>query len=176
MKSINLPQNIKLLSELETENPKLLSVMKKYQSNRFIPIDYYIISQPQTHPTHQVYGVFVVDKDEVLKKLKNLSAERNQIKQDFLVYESSDGTIKYYRGLKKGEHENTVLKHMEKFVKKYGGRGKYYGSFYDAKSKRWLTTQHHYSDENDPSLPSEEFIRENIKAKLNQVHRESKMA
>lgn len=167
---ISLPSEIKPLAELERENPELFRVMKKYQPKRFIPIDWVIISQPPEYPAHQVYGIFVVDKEEVKKKLRNPSKGFPQVKQDFLVYDSSNHTIKYYRGLLKSEKETTILQHIYKFCEKYGDDGKYYGCY--KRRNQYLTSNHHYCDNSDPKLPGEQYIRENVKEKLDQAKRE----
>lgn len=162
MPNINLPPKIKPISELEKENPQLFKVMKKYQPKRFGLIDFLIVSQPQTHPTNQVYGVFVVDKKEA-----KIHASSKKVKQDFLVFNQKTQGVKYYRGLLKGEKPDGVLRPISEFCQEYGGGGKYYGCYRDGNV--WKTTQHHYIDEKDPNLPGEDCFRKNVGEKLSQA-------
>lgn len=163
-----LPPNVFKLDYLEANHPRLFNIMKKYNKSRFEPVGFFIVSQPQTHPNHQVYGIFVVDKNEVAKKLKNPNNICAQIKQDFLVYDQESHSVKYYRGLIRGERADTILRPISQFCSLYGGGGKYYDTFINSKN-RWQTRLHHFCDERDPRLPIEPHLRNKVKRALDKV-------
>ena len=170
---VNLPARLLTPSELEQREPKLRGIMKIHSRSRFEQIGVIIISQPQTRPNHQVYGLFVVDKRAVAWNLENPGQQpRPQVKQDFLVHDSESGNVKYYRGLLQGEVPTEILRPLREFNETYGCGGLYYATYRRSGGGVWLTDHHQYLDENDEHLPTEQWIRDAVKEALNRVRKE----
>ncbi len=169
---INLPKNTKTLQALKQSYPKIVNSMKSFQTQRFVELPFYIISQPQTHPDYVIYGIFFIDKTAVMNSIKNPNKRYNQIKQDLIAYCEKTKDIKYFRGLRRDEKTTDILRTLKEFNENFGGEN-YYGTY---KQRVWLTRQHHFYDENDPYLPGEKRIKKLISRELRKIRKELKQS
>ena len=85
---------LRSVAELEQEHPELVQAVTKHQQPaRFVLCQVFIVSFPAGDST-PVYGIFTVDKDELVKN----PASRKVVKQDFLVYHAPTKSVTYYSG------------------------------------------------------------------------------
>jgi len=162
---IYLPSEIKSSAELYRENPKLKDFAKRFNLSRFVDIGFVVFSQPQGHPDITIYGLFVIDKANVEKNLRNASSS-SEIAQDFIAYDRTSSCYVYYSG--QGKHDAKVEhQHINLFCKKFGkgpdGEAQY-GCSQDLK-----IAQHRYRNENDSNLPQESWIKDLIGEKMKEV-------
>lgn len=167
---IKLPNNIVKLDDIFRLHPNIQGFMKYFNKVRFKDLGFLIISQPQTHPDIQMYGLFVIDKKSVSRNISSGEQKDPEIKQDFIAYDSKADTYVYYSGAGsknvKSEHQ-----HIENFCKKYGywsdgDLGQY--SVYKSKG-RLKCKDHHHLNEQSPYLPSEKWIRDLVTKELEAV-------
>lgn len=170
MKELHLPNNIRSMKEIFYENPNLEKFAKYFNTYRFDPLDFVIVSQPQSHPNHLIYGLFVIDKNGVFNNLKTGQKNKPVIKQDFIALDNNRNSITYFSGGSNkdtGEHQS-----IHAFCKKYGKQPDGSWGQYGCTENKLETNQHWYYDENDTNLPSEKYIRDLILKKLNKIKNE----
>lgn len=148
---------IKPISEIEKENPYLMKVMKRYAVGYEI-CDYVVVTKPPHYPKDTVYGIFVLDKIAIKGNKTCI------IEQDYLVLENGRTAV-YYSGLRKGVRETKEFKHINAFKSKYSYNGTFYGHVINGK---W-ELDHHYTNWNDERLPGEDYFRNNLKEKVQNI-------
>lgn len=165
---LGLPEHIKNITDIIRANSNLKKYAKHVNAKRFEQFGFVVFSQPQIHPDITIYGLFLFDKENAKKNLSNSSKSKSEIVQDFIAYDRNTDSIIYYsgRGKKTGEHQ-TIRNFCNKFGKGPDGNWTEYGC-----SDNGTTTNHRYKDENDVLLPSEKWIRREIKIKA-EAFRES---
>lgn len=157
---IGLPSNVRRIEDVIRANPQLASYAK-YANDRFKQLNFVVFSQPQTHPYITIYGLFQIDRQNVLENLTN-TTYKDEVVQDFIALNRKTGRIIYYsgRGAKTGSHQN-ITSFCTVFGRNLNGDWGEYGC-----TSNRHTTNHRYRDENDPNLPDEPWIRAQIKNEL----------
>lgn len=158
------PRFVRTLNELEEENPELAKFMKRHATDRFFDCGVAIGSLPEDLSGPVIYGFFVVDRREVEK-----SHSTSRIKQDFVVFDPRSGKTDYYSGRRKGEPEVPKVKTIAAFCARFGMNGSY-GC--ERQGSKWICRDHHYTDDQDPSLPEEETVRRLLSAAIEVVRNE----
>ena len=166
MNTVPLPPNFKSLEDLINENPQIKKFAKYFNTKDFVPLGFVVVSQPQSHPDHTIYWLFVATKQGVGENIDAGVHKKREVKQDFIALDRQTNQSVYYSGgtkAKTGVHQS-----IKSFCKTYGrfpdGSWGQYGS-----SANLSTDQHWYKDENDPKLPVEPEIRSLIQNELTQL-------
>lgn len=164
-----MPKTVKSIEDIFAETPALKTFAKYFNTKEFTPLGFAIASQPQSHPNHTIYGLFVLNKDGVRTNLKTATKEKPEIKQDFIALDRVSGRIVYYSGgskLTAGEHQS-----MKSFCKTYGKwPGGKWGQY--ACTSNFKTNQRWYKDESDSNLPAEPEIRGLIASAMKKLRSE----
>jgi hypothetical protein len=172
--SLHLPSKVQSIENIFKLHPNIQNFVKYLNVKRFDKLNFFIISQPQTYPDIQIYGLFVIDKDNIKFNIDHLKQLRVEIKQDFIAYNIKDNSFVYYSGDNnankncQGEHQ-----HINCFCKKFGywpdgELGQY--SVYEENGKLFCK-DHHYLDENAAHLPREQWIGNEIIIAVNNARK-----
>jgi hypothetical protein len=163
MSPIPLPRNFKSIEDLINENPQMKTFAKYFNTRDFVPLGFVVVSQPQSHPDHTIYGLFVLNKQGVGENVRAGIHKKPELKQDFIALDRLSNRAVYYSG---GSRANTGShQSIKSFCKTYGqfpdGGWNQYGC-----ARNLMTDQHWYADENDTRLPAEPAIRNLIQNEL----------
>lgn len=158
---------VKRIEEIYKEFPELRDFAKKFNKDRFEDIGFIIFSQPQAHPFVTIYGIFLFDKCNVKKNLIDASSRRDEIVQDFIAYETDTNKFTYYSGL--GKHSlKSKHQHMNLFCRKFGKHPNGEWGQYGCNSEE-RTDSHRFDNENNSYLPTEKWVRDLIKTKIEEL-------
>lgn len=167
--AIGLPLNVKSIQDVVGENPALSGYAKFYNTKRFIEAGFVIFSQPQTHSDVTIYGLWLIDKQNV-RKNKMDGGNEPEIVQDFIAYDRKMSSIKYFSGgrIIDPNHQGKIHDFCDEYGRNSDGTYEYYGCSANGK-----TTNHRYLNENDRNLPGERWIHDELERKLREVRKMS---
>ena len=165
--------DVKRIEEIFQENPSLEIFAKKNNRKRFINLGFIVFSQPESHPAVTIYGLFVLDKDNIKKNLeKNFSL--CEIAQDFIAYDRQSKEFTYYSG-QPPKNDSGHHQHINNFCRKFGKWPNGEWGQYECSRNR-KTPLHRMENENDQKLPTEGWVRSLLKKKIEEVREELRAA
>lgn len=148
------PCGFETISKFAQRYPRLAEIMKERNpSGNYIRIELLICTRPPHKSLHQVFGLFLVDKEALA------ACDPCPIEEDFLVVPADTKHPMYYSGMGRRARRSRANPHrddLQAFARAYGGGGRFYGCV--RHGKQWRL-RGHYRAIADPMFESDPRFR-----------------